>query len=278
MVVLADEILESFFESDLTSSFRLEPVPEAQVPQQKGGFLGGLMSAIVTDDNMKIFNRFADEVGKTIGKHQVSSELQSNSTLATNLTTQVANKPSIGKMDRVVALQEPKARESLLTASMREKQLTGSSSSSSVNVTTQPSETLAELASLTITPSISSPAALAVPTTAPASGDPVPPSPSPLNPLALVSERTAFAIDEAKEEEEDLEDFDDIAEDGLLDEVRVAFLLRSACGLTWDQVDAFLEEHDAGLSAAENNAAKGRYMHVLLSNCVTNMIHRPFER
>jgi len=223
MVVLADEILESFFESDLTSSFRLEPVPEAQVPQQKGGFLGGLMSVIVTDDNMKIFNKFADEVGKTIGKHQV------------------ANKPSIGKMDRVVALQEPKARESLLTASMREKQLTGSSSSSSVNVTTQPSETLAELASLTITPSIRSPVALAVPTTglAPASGDPVPPSPSPLNPLALVSERTAFAIDEAKEEEEDLEDFDDIAEDGLLDEV-----------------DAFLEEHDAGLSAAENTAAK----------------------
>ncbi|KAG8707803.1 hypothetical protein FRC09_001608, partial [Ceratobasidium sp. 395] len=107
MVVLADEILESFFESDLTASFRLEPVPEAQVPQQKSGFLGGLMSAIVTDDNVKIFNRFADEVGKTIGKHQV------------------ANKPSIGKLDRVVALQEPKARESLLTSSMREKQVTG---------------------------------------------------------------------------------------------------------------------------------------------------------
>jgi hypothetical protein len=71
MVVLADEILESFFESDLTASFRLDPVPEAQVPQQKSGFLGGLMSAIVTDDNRKIFNRFADEVGKTIGKHQV---------------------------------------------------------------------------------------------------------------------------------------------------------------------------------------------------------------
>jgi hypothetical protein len=71
MVVLADEILESFFESDLTASFRLEPVPEVQVPQPKTGFLGGLMSALVTDDNLKIFNRFADEVGKTIGKHQV---------------------------------------------------------------------------------------------------------------------------------------------------------------------------------------------------------------
>ncbi|KAJ3521706.1 hypothetical protein NM688_g8980 [Phlebia brevispora] len=32
MVVLADEILESFFESDFTSTFRLEPVPDLEVP------------------------------------------------------------------------------------------------------------------------------------------------------------------------------------------------------------------------------------------------------
>ncbi|CAE6428102.1 unnamed protein product [Rhizoctonia solani] len=226
MVVLADEILESFFESDLTASFRLEPVPEVQVPQQKTGFLGGLMSALVTDDNLKIFNRFADEVGKTIGKHQVVS------------------KPSIGKMNHVVALQEPKARESLLTAPMREKQLKGSPSMSSVSVAEKPSETLAELASLSITPSTSSPAALAVPAApvvVPPKDEPIPPSPNPINPLALVNERPKFAIDEAKEEEEDLDDLDAVAaEDGLLDEV-----------------DAFLEEHDAGLSAAEKDAAKG---------------------
>lgn len=136
-------------------------------------------------------------------------------------------------MDRVVALQEPKARESLLTASMREKQLTGSSSSSSVNVAAQPSETLTELASLNITPSVSSPATLAVPVVvAPAAGDPVPPSPGPLNPLSLVSERPQFAIDEAKEEDEDFEDFDDVAEDGLLDEVRFTSVLRWGLWLT----------------------------------------------
>ncbi|KAG8689365.1 hypothetical protein FRC11_002935 [Ceratobasidium sp. 423] len=227
MVVLADEILESFFESDLTASFRLEPVPEVQVPQPKTGFLGGLVSALVTDDNLKIFNRFADEVGKTIGKHQVVS------------------KPSIGKMNHVVALQEPKARESLLTAPMREKQLKGSPSMSSVSVAETPSETLAELASLSITPSTSAPATLAVPgppVVVPPKDEPIPPpSPNPLNPLALVNERPKFAIDEAKEEEEDLDDLDAVAaEDGLLDEV-----------------DAFLEEHDAGLSAAEKDAAKG---------------------
>ncbi|KAG8744610.1 hypothetical protein FRC10_009835 [Ceratobasidium sp. 414] len=236
MVVLADEILESFFESDLTASFRLEPVPEAQVPQPKGGFLGGLMSAIVTDDNMRIFNRFADEVGKTIGKHQV------------------ANKPSIGKLDRVVALQEPKARESLLTASMREKQITGSPST--VHVATPPaqSETLSELASLTIVPTPSAPATgpstLVVPTVSvPPMSKPdgekdnmPPPSPGPLDPLALVQERQKFAIDEAKGEEDDLDELEDELEDGLLDEV-----------------DAFLEEHDAGLSEAENSAAKGTH-------------------
>ncbi|ELU43710.1 hypothetical protein AG1IA_02261 [Rhizoctonia solani AG-1 IA] len=228
MVVLADEILESFFESDLTASFRLEPVPEVQVPQPKTGFLGGLMSALVTDDNLKIFNRFADEVGKTIGKHQVVS------------------KPSIGKMSHVT-LQEPKARESLLTTPMREKQLKGSPSMSNISVAEKPSETLSELASLSIAPSTSSPAALAIPASpvvVPPKDETIPSSPNPLNPLALVNERPKFAIDEAKEEEEDLDDLDAVAaEDGLLDEV-----------------DAFLEEHDAGLSAAEKDAAKGMWI------------------
>ncbi|QRV89023.1 GTPase-activating protein GYP2 [Ceratobasidium sp. AG-Ba] len=244
MVVLADEILESFFESDLTASFRLDPVPEAQAPQQKTGFFGGLMSAIVTDDNMKIFNRFADEVGKTIGKHQV------------------ANKPSIGKLDRVMALQEPKARESLITATMREKQATGSPAT--VHVATPPaqSETLAELASLSIGPTTSSttpnPNSLAVPTiSVPKSqlGDDknaAPPSPNPLDPLTLVQERQTFAIDEAKGEEDDLDELEGEAEDGLLDEV-----------------DAFLEEHDAGLTEAENTAAKVRH---ITSNFTTDSL------
>lgn len=71
MVVLADEILESFFDTDLSASFRFEPVLSLEAQQPKGGFLGGLASLIATDDNKKIFNRFADEIGKTMGKHQV---------------------------------------------------------------------------------------------------------------------------------------------------------------------------------------------------------------
>lgn len=71
MVVLADEILESFFETDLSASFRLEHVPGIELPDTSPGLLGGLWSVVATEDNKRFFNRFTDEIGKTIGKHQV---------------------------------------------------------------------------------------------------------------------------------------------------------------------------------------------------------------
>jgi TBC1 domain family member 8/9 len=71
MVVLADELLESFFETDFSASFRLDDTPAAPVPEAPSGFFGGLLSTIASDENKKIFNRFADEFGKTIGKHHV---------------------------------------------------------------------------------------------------------------------------------------------------------------------------------------------------------------
>lgn len=71
MVVLADEVLESFFETDLSASFRLEPVPDLELPPASSGFLGDLWSNIATQDNKRMFNRLSDELGKTIGKHQV---------------------------------------------------------------------------------------------------------------------------------------------------------------------------------------------------------------
>lgn len=72
MVVLADEVLESFFETDLSQSFKLNPISDLDTPVQTG-FLGDIWSSIATDSNRKIFNMFTDEIGKTIGKHQVSS-------------------------------------------------------------------------------------------------------------------------------------------------------------------------------------------------------------
>ena len=72
MVVLADELLESFFEADLTESFHLEPIEEVALQEQPTTFLGGLFSTFVnTDDNKKMLNKFADGIGKTVGRHQV---------------------------------------------------------------------------------------------------------------------------------------------------------------------------------------------------------------
>jgi hypothetical protein len=72
MVVLADEVLESFFETDLSASFRLEPVSDMELPMSGSGFLGDLWSNIATDTNKKMFNKLTDELGKTIGRHQAS--------------------------------------------------------------------------------------------------------------------------------------------------------------------------------------------------------------
>jgi len=75
MVLLADPLLESFFDTDLPQSFRLLHVEDPLAPKQaQGGLLdnvGGFLSGFVTDDNKKIFNRFTDEMGKAIGRHQV---------------------------------------------------------------------------------------------------------------------------------------------------------------------------------------------------------------
>lgn len=71
MVVLADEVLESFFETDLSASFRFDPLPDLDTPLSNNGLLGDIWSTIATDSNKKIFNMFTDEIGKTIGKHQV---------------------------------------------------------------------------------------------------------------------------------------------------------------------------------------------------------------
>lgn len=73
MVVLADEILESFFDADLSASFQLEPVPVPESMQPpKSGFFGGLVSSIMSNENNKqMFNSFSDSIGRTMGRHQV---------------------------------------------------------------------------------------------------------------------------------------------------------------------------------------------------------------
>ena len=154
------------------------------------------------------------------------------------ISNQVTHKPSIG---RQMQLQEPKARESLLSPSMRR-------SPSKASLTQ--SETTTSIAA-TSSSSTSLPSSLNVNKETPG----LPSSPStaepPLSPLphitaanAALLERPAFAIDDAKDEDDD-----DGEEDGNFgiggdDDVM-------------DEVDAFLEAHDSGLSAADQELAKG---------------------
>ncbi|KAF4611272.1 hypothetical protein D9613_006620 [Agrocybe pediades] len=240
MVVLADEVLESFFETDLSESFKLHALPEMELPSSNSGLLGDLWSTIATDSNKKIFNMFTDEIGKTIGKHQV------------------VNKPSIG---RYTKLEEPKARESLLTPTLRKTlskmSLSGSSSSGSSAPANQTSTTAAAAASpsstSTIGASSSSASTLTVDTSLePSSGKNLPNVPDTgalsaipmlkaVNAAALM-ERTHFAIDDVKSDEED-EDDDDVG-DGHDNDDQVM-----------DEVDAFLEAHDSGLTDADKAVA-----------------------
>jgi len=77
MVVLADPLLEAFFDVDLPRSFKLLPVEDSSIRRNQPGLgvlgnaVGGFLSSFVTDDNKKIFNSFVDDMGKAIGKHQV---------------------------------------------------------------------------------------------------------------------------------------------------------------------------------------------------------------
>ncbi|KAG6906926.1 hypothetical protein DXG01_011352 [Tephrocybe rancida] len=212
MVVLADEILESFFETDLSNSFRLEVVPDAEVPVSTSGLLGDLWSTIATDSNKKIFNMFTDEIGKTIGKHQV------------------IQRPSIG---RYTKLEEPKARESLLTPSMR-----NSPSKSSLAATTSPTA---------IRSASSSSSTLTVNTVSPSKDLPSIPPSAGLSPMvqavnARLMERTPFAIDDAKDDDDESDDELGVGDND--DQVM-------------DEVDAFLEAHDSGLTDADQEVANG---------------------
>ncbi|GAA5899035.1 uncharacterized protein JCM6883_003516 [Sporobolomyces salmoneus] len=108
MCILADALLEDFFESDLTASWRLEVlVPEDKPKPQTiaGGWWRGIVNAVTTDENKERFNRLADEVGKRL-------DIQT-----------VEQRPSIGKLDAASAALEPTARDQLFSTSARKKPL-----------------------------------------------------------------------------------------------------------------------------------------------------------
>ena len=243
MVLLADEVLESFFETDLSASFRLEHVPLMELPPSNSGFLGGLWSNIATDNNVKLFHKLSDEVGKTIGRHQV------------------IHRPSIG---RYTSIEDTAPRESLLTPAMRH-----SSSQSSLKAST--ASTLASDSTSRLSAETQSKTTTLVATDADKDRSaPVlsPTSPAGIDPLAQATnvvanaflERTPFAIDDAGDDDEDEDEESEDEEDDVLDEVRFRFSVLfspfrslSVCF----QVDAFLDAHETGVTDEDREVAKG---------------------
>ncbi|PVG04743.1 putative MDR1-Mac1p interacting protein [Serendipita vermifera] len=235
MVVLADPLLEAFFDIDLPRSFQLTPVtdlpgPKPQVNAGLLGNVGGFLSSFVTDDNKKIFNSFVDDMGKAIGKHQVWYPFQLGKDQSSDMS-QVTVRPSINQHERNLALQEP------LRETTRHLQRVKTQESSSTLNQTSSSSTLASPSSASL---IASPQREKA---AEASKSPSTPSPFDISPLAkataaaaAVMERQAFAIDEAGDDEE-LDD-SELSDLGGEDDEKVM-----------DEVDAFLEANDASVGA-----------------------------
>jgi hypothetical protein len=147
-----------------------------------------------------MFNRLSDELGKTIGKHQI------------------IYRPTIGRFTK---LEEPTARESLISPP------TKTTSGSPLNTV------IASSSSSTIDSSIHD--------NAPSSASAFSPMPHLKAVNAAFMERTPFAIDDAGDDDDD-SDLDMVhGEDD--DQVM-------------DEVDAFLEAHDSGLTEADKEVAK----------------------
>lgn len=194
------------------------------------------------------------------------------------ICVQVINKPSFG---RYTKLEEPKARESLLTPSMR-KSASKTSLKSSDTGTTATGTTASSSTGLTIPTTTA--------TTGTTSGSkslpPVPPSPmdsegdrqaghllqAVAKAGATVLERTPFAIDDAQDSEEEEEEEDDEEEDDddddeeddeeddedddEEDEEEDDEEEVNEDDQVLDEVDAFLEAHESGLTEADREVAK----------------------
>jgi len=55
MVALAEGVHGSFFEINLSESFKLHPLPDAELSPTNSGFLGDIWSSIASDGN-KMFH------------------------------------------------------------------------------------------------------------------------------------------------------------------------------------------------------------------------------
>lgn len=206
MVVLADELLESFFSEDLTNSWHLEPLTEdIPAPRHPGlitGRLTNFVSSLVSDENKEYLGKLADDIGKRLDIQQIEQ------------------KPALGRLTGAAAMQEPLERATLLSTSKasRTSPLLPSSSPYSAASMRQPVISPGTTPTLTSSaPAISPMEELSSSHVTPASIEaaaerhviekvlPNAPTDQILG-LGIMDERPRFAIDDAGDEDDELED------------------------------------------------------------------------
>lgn len=207
MVVLADELLESFFDEDLQASWQLETliVEEKVVKAGAAGWFDTIVSTLVTDENKDRLNSLADLAGRSLNIQQISSV------------------PALGKLDSVSSLLIA-PRGSLLSRNPSTSPQPNESSTSSAILSNPLSA-----ASMRDTPAYPPPF----------SATPLPPLPNPWSDVnsmqsndefetaARALERPRFSEDAATEDHAENDEEEEKVEGTLLDEVDGFILERS---------------------------------------------------
>lgn len=224
MVVLADELLESFFSEDLTASWHLEPLTEDPPQARASGATGrftNFVSSLISDETQDLLGKLADDIGKRLDIQHVEQ------------------RPSLGRLTGAAALQEPQERATLLSTSKSPRTSSSTTNPTSpspsllspdpfsaasmrqpVNLpplvsTASPPITSPEAEESTATPDPSA-AAVSVPRDIQQAAEmaviqkalPDAPKDKVLG-LSIMDERPRFAIDDAVEDDEELGDDDD---------------------------------------------------------------------
>lgn len=212
MVVLADELLESFFSEDLTSAWHLEPLTEDIPAPKNTGLMTGrftnFVSSLMTDENKEFLGKLADDIGKRLDIQQIEQ------------------KPALGRLTGAAALQEPQERATLLStsktspmlpsspfsaASMRQPIIapSGITTSTSASTSTTPVPQISPSEELSSIHQDSTPAAINAAAEKHVLEQALPNAPKDqILGLGIMDERPRFAIDDAGDEDEGDEDGD----------------------------------------------------------------------
>ena len=257
MVVLADELLEAFFSEDLANCWHLEPLTEDLPPPKPSGATGrfaNFVGSFMTDENKDYLSKLADDIGKKLDIQHVEQ------------------KPSLGRLTGAAAMQEPQERATLLSTSKSQSRQTSpllptspysaASMRQAVNLPplTPPSLSVdveKELASGSVPSAVAEAAEKDIVDKA------LPSAPTDqILGLGIMDERPRFAIDDAGDEDSDVEDDADVTIDddaALMN--GMSFLGGESfirlMGFSTD-VDAFLSSVDATTDGVDSKTVRGQ--------------------